>query len=310
MENIVKPSRFAALVLFLSTPFATSPGYAVGHAYGNAAVNIGGLQLLRPDGSAFSSGDFAAYTTAYRAGTLLTYPVGKVVEQSVGPSGMPVDLPHSCTGPACPAWAENQFDVQGYAPLVFAYADQQTFGEPAGNAAGGLAIRGVAAAASSTNLRASWGRWQSTSVSRYSAGLQLGNDAPLSVAFDADTLMYATNWDESEHDYIRSEISTTVSLTNLVTGEQWLLAPDELNRAIDSRLPSSNMGIPSATGPTRFVLDAGMLDAEVAYRLDIAVVTSIDALTLSPAPEPATGAMYSVGLLGLLWWRARKGGAS
>ena len=294
----------------------TAMGSAHASAFASAILDINNFQLLHSNGTAFSSSDFSVLTGTNDAhATAALNGVFANGAQSLGIlSGSNPDVAHQCVGAPCPALAENNFTPFPSPPPVpgtFGYADQNLTGSSIsiGGAPAGAHAQTRADASLATN------------------GVASGNsDVGTSTTFDftlgaADTMTISFNATPYSQAYVsagstptanaNARISWSINITDLTTGGTSVFdfTPAVLNGL---SAVSRTDGLPGTTtynaALTTFALSATtpMLSSTDTYQITIQHNTLANALQ-AEVPEPATLAVFAVGLLGMsLLSRRRK----
>lgn len=290
-------------------------GSAHASAFASAILDINNFQLLHSTGTAFSATDFSVLTgtnDAHATGSLNG--VFSNGAQSLGIlSGSAPDVAHQCVG-TCQPLPENNFTPFPSPPPVpgtFGYADQNLTGSS-------ISIGGAPAGAhAQTRADASLG----------TNGVAAGNsDVGTSTTFQftlgaADTMTISFNATPYSQAYVsagstptanaNARISWSINIIDLTTGGTSVFdfTPAVLNGL---SAVSRTDGLPGTTtynaALTTFALSATtpMLSASDTYQITIQHNTLANALQ-AEVPEPATLAVFAVGLLGMsLLSRRRK----
>jgi len=290
-------------------------GSAQASAFASAILDINNFELLHSSGTAFSTTDFSLLTgtnDAHATGSLNG--VFANGAQSLGIlSGSTPDVAHQCVG-TCPALPENTFTPFPSPPPVpgtFGYADQKLTGAaisigavPAGahaqtRADASLATNGVASGNSDVGTSTTF---QFTLAAADTMTISL-DATPFSQAYVSAGSTPTAN--------ANARISWSINISDLSSGgtSVFNFTPDVLNGL---SAVSRTDGLPGTTtynaALTTFALSATtpMLSANDTYQITIQQNTLANALQ-AEVPEPATLAVFAVGLLGMsLLSRRRK----
>lgn len=289
-------------------------GSARADAFAQSILVIDNFRLLHSSGTPYSVTDFGMLTGTNDAhATASLNGVFSNGAQSFGIlSGVNPDVAHQTVGAPNPALPENNFAPFGSAPPVpgtFGYADQNLTGSsitvgatPAGATAAtradaSLAVNGVAAGNSDVGT--------STTFS-----FTLGAADSMTIAFDATPYTQAyVSADGAPTTNANARLSWSINIVDMTTGMTvFSYAPNELNAFSNV---SRTDGFPGTTtynpGTGAFSATTGMLSIASVYQITIQHNTLANALQDTQAvPEPATLAIFGLGLLGMTAFGRRR----
>ncbi|NML60196.1 PEP-CTERM sorting domain-containing protein [Massilia sp. RP-1-19] len=282
-------------------------GSARADAFAQSILVIDNFRLLHSSGTPFSVTDFGMLTGTNDAhATASLNGVFANGAQSFGIlSGVNPDVAHQTVGTPNPARPENNFAPFSGAPPVpgtFGYADQNLSGSsitigttPAGATAStradaSLAMNGMASGNSDVGT--------STTFS-----FTLGAADSMTIAFDATPFTQAyVSADGAPTTNANARLSWSINIIDMTTGMTvFTYAPNELNAFSNV---SRTDGFPGTTtynpGEMSFSSTTGMLSTASTYQITIQHNTLANALQATQAvPEPATLAIFGIGLLGI-----------
>ncbi len=289
-------------------------GSARADAFAQSILVIDNFRLLHSSGTPYSVTDFGMLTGTNDAhATASLNGVFSNGAQSFGIlSGVNPDVAHQTVGAPNPALPENNFAPFGSAPPVpgtFGYADQNLTGSsitvgatPAGATAAtradaSLAVNGIAAGNSDVGT--------STTFS-----FTLGAADSMTIAFDATPYTQAyVSADGAPTTNANARLSWSINIVDMTTGMTvFSYAPNELNAFSNV---SRTDGFPGTTtynpGTGAFSATTGMLSIASVYQITIQHNTLANALQDTQAvPEPATLAIFGLGLLGMTAFGRRR----
>jgi hypothetical protein len=302
--NIVRKSLM--LTLAAASFSIGAMGSAHGAAFASSILDITNFRLLHSNGTAFSSTDFstltgtnAAHATASRNGIFANG------AQTFGIlSGLNPDVPHQCVGVPCPALGENNYTPFAGPPPVpgnFGYADQRLTGSSItiGATPAGAHATTRADASLTVNGDASGNSDVGTSTT-FAFALGVGdtmtvefNATPYTQAFVSAGAGATTN--------AIARLSWSINIINLITGATvFNFAPTELNALANASRTDGFPGTTTYNGAlTTFNFSSltPFLTAGTPYQISIQHNTLANVLV--DVPEPATLAIFGLGLLGM-----------
>lgn len=279
-------------------------GSAYADSFASAILDINNFRLLHSSGVPFAATDFDTLTGTNDAhATASLNGVFAADAQSFGIlSGLNPDVPQQCVGAPCPPIAENNFTPFPFPPPVpgtFGYADQALTGSsitigmaPAGahaqtRADASLAMDGVASGNSDVGT--------STTFS-----FTLAAADTMTISFDGTPFTQAfVSAGASPTTNANARLSWSINIIDTTTGTTvFTFAPNELNALSNV---SRTDGLPGTTtynpGTMAFSSTTPLLSADVVYQITIQHNTLANAL--QQVPEPASLAIFGIGLLGL-----------
>ncbi|HZX26191.1 MAG TPA: PEP-CTERM sorting domain-containing protein [Telluria sp.] len=301
---IAKKSLLAAALALGAMASAHADSFA------SALLDINHFRLLHSGGGAYSTADFTTLT-----GTNDAHATGELNgvfangAQSFGIlSGTNPDVPHQCVG-ACFPKVENDFTPFLFPPPgpgTFGYADQRLTGSS-------ISIAGSPADAHA-NTRADAALMMNGTASGNSDvgtsttfAFVLGASDTMTVAFDGTPFSQAwVSAGSGPTTNANARLSWSMQIVNLTTGGTvFAYAPIELNALSNV---SRTDGAPGTTtynpGTAFFSATTPLLAAGNTYQITIQHNTLANAL--QAVPEPASLAIFGLGLLGLSAFTRRR----
>lgn len=303
--------------LIMSAAVATlcfgAAGQARADAFAQSILTINNFRLLQADGTAFTPADFdvldgvnSAHARASLNGVSSVAPP----EDFSILSGNNPDVAHQSVGLPNPARPENNFTPFPSPPGVpgnFGYADQNltgsalsVFGQPAGATA-----QTRADASLNTDGTASGDSDVGTSTT---FSFTLGAAGTMTFAFDATPFTQAYTTAGPATNAI-ARLSWSLNIINQTTGDiVYVFQPDELNGEANASRTGAFPGLTTYNpGSLTFSAVSPLLNNTDVYQLTIQHNTLANALqTTTAVPEPATLAMFGLGLLGLTAFNRRR----
>jgi hypothetical protein len=219
-------------------------------------------------------------------------------------TGLNPDVPHQTVGTPNPARTENNFvpfPAPGAVPGTFGYADQNLTGSSItiGMAPAGALAQSRADASLATNGMASGNSDVGTSTT---FNFTLGVGDSMMVAFDGTPFTQAfVSPGSTATTNANARLSWSINIINLTTGSTvFAYQPVELNAFSNV---SRTDGMPGTTtyapGTASFSALTPMLNNVDTYQITIQHNTLANALQAQAVPEPATLAIFGLGLLGM-----------
>ncbi|RJG27621.1 PEP-CTERM sorting domain-containing protein [Massilia cavernae] len=281
-------------------------GSARADAFAQSILVINNFRLLNSSGTPFNVSDFAMLTgtnDAHATGSLNgTFANGA---QSFGIlSGINPDVAQQTVGLPNPPLAENDFSPFPAPPGVpgtFGYADQNLSGSAitVGDVPAGALAQTRADASLAMNGMASGNSDVGTSTT---FSFVMGAEDTMTIAFEANPYTQAhVSADGAPTTNANARLSWSINIVDMTTGlSVFSFAPDELNGASNV---SRTDGFPGTTtydpGTLNFSATTGMLSVDSTYQITIQHNTLANALQNQAVPEPATLAIFGLGVLGL-----------
>lgn len=275
-------------------------------AFAQSILVIDNFRLLHSSGTPFNVTDFGLLT-----GTNDAHATGQLNgvfangAQSFGIlSGINPDVPHQTVGAPNPALPENNFTPFAGPPPVpgtFGYADQNLTGSAItiGPAVAGALAQTRADASLAVNGAASGNSDVGTSTT---FNFTLGAGDTMTVAFDATALTQAyVSADATATTNANARLSWSISIMDISSGLTiFSYQPNELNSFSNV---SRTDGFPGTStynsGLMSFSASTPMLNTTSTYQITIQHNTLANALQAEAVPEPATLAIFGLGLLGI-----------
>ncbi|MES2298368.1 MAG: EDSAP-1 family PEP-CTERM protein [Pseudomonadota bacterium] len=281
-------------------------GSAHADAFASAILDINNFRLLHSGGAAFSTADFTTLTGTNdaHATASLNGVFANGAQSFPILSGSNPDVPHQCVGVPCPALPENDFTPFPGPPPVpgtFGYADQALTGSsiiigatPAGahaqtRADASLPVNGIASGNSDVGTSTTF-------------AFTLGTGDTMTVAFDAIPYTQAyVSAGAAPTTNANARLSWSMQIIDLSSGTSVFdFAPTALNSLSNV---SRTDGLPGtstyngALASLAFASTTPFLTGGTAYQITVQHNTLAN--TLVAVPEPATLAVFGIGLLGL-----------
>ena len=287
-------------------------GTARADAFAQSILTINNFRLLHADGTAYTPADFdtldgvnSAHARASLNGVTAVAPPQDVPILS----GLNPDVAHQFVGLPNPPRAENDFTPFPSPPAVpgtFGYADQNLTGSA-------LAVNGAPAGASaSTRADASLQNPGSASGdsdvgTSTTFSFTMGEDDTMTFAFDGSAFTQAYTTAGPATNAI-ARLSWSLNIVNTTTGAVvFTYQPGELNGAANASRTGSNPGLYTYnTGLLSFSATSPLLNNFDVYQLTIQHNTLANALESAAVPEPATLAIFGLGLLGMTAFKRRR----
>jgi hypothetical protein len=287
-------------------------GTAHADTFAQSILTINNFRLLHADGSAYTPADFdlldgvnSAHAAASLNGVTAVAP-----PQNVGIlSGLNPDVAHQFVGLPNPPRAENDFTPFPTPPAVpgtFGYADQFLSGSAlaVGGAAAGASAQTRADASLQTPGNASGDSDVGTSTT-FSFTMSAADS--MTFSFDATPFTQAYTTAGPGTNAI-ARLSWSLNIVNLTTGALVLgFQPGALNGDANTSRTGAFAGLSTYNpGSAFFTATTPLLNASDTYQLTIQHNTLANALQGAAVPEPATLAIFGLGLLGMSAFKRRR----
>ncbi len=287
-------------------------GNAQADAFAQSILTISNFRLLHANGTAFTPANFdvldgvnSAHARASLNGVSATAPP----EDFSILSGLNPDVAHQFVGLPNPPRPENDFSPFPSPPPVpgtFGYADQNltgsilsVFGQPAGATAQTRADASLQAAGTAS------GDSDVGTSTTFSFSLAAGET--MTFAFDATPFTQAYTTAGPATNAI-ARLSWSLNIVNQNTGEiVFVYQPGELNGAANASRTGTFAGLTTYNpGQLSFNAISPLLNSSDTYQLTIQHNTLANALQQNAVPEPATLAIFGLGLLGMTAFKRRR----
>ena len=308
--------KFAKKTLVMSAAIAAMSFGAVGNAsadaFAQSILTINNFRLLHSNGSAFTTADFDRLdgTNSAHARASLNGVSATAVPQDVPIlSGMNPDVAHQFVGLPNPPRPENNFTpfpTPLPVPGTFGYADQNLSGSAiaiGANPAGATA-QTRADASLQSNGSASGDSDVGTSTS---FDFSLAGSDTMTFAFDATPFTQAFTTAGTSTNAI-ARLSWSLNIINQTTGALvFVFQPGQLNGSANASRTGSFAGLTTYNpGQLSFSAVSPLLNSTDNYQLTIQHNTLANALQQNAVPEPATLAIFGLGLLGMTAFKRRR----
>lgn len=299
----------SAAVAALSVGFM---GNAQADAFAQSILTINNFRLLHADGTAYTPADFdlldgvnSAHARASLNGVTAVAPP----QDFSILSGLNPDVTHQFVGLPIPPRPENNFTPFPTPPAVpgtFGYADQfltgsaiSLFGAPAGATAQTRADASLQAPGSASG--------DSDVGTSTTFSFTMGDADTMTFAFDATPFTQAYTTVGPATNAI-ARLSWSLNIVNLTTGALVLsYQPGELNGDANVSRTGAFAGLTTYNpGTASFLATTPLLNGTDTYQLTVQHNTLANALQEAAVPEPATLAIFGLGLLGMTAFKRRR----
>lgn len=287
-------------------------GNAQADAFAQSILTISNFRLLHSNGSAFTPTDFGlldGVNSAHASASLNGATASAAPQDFSILSGMNPDVAHQFLGLPTPPRAENDFSPFPAPPAVpgtFGYADQNLRGSAisVGGAPAGATAQTRADASLQSNGSASGNSDVGTSTT---FSFTLGTGDSMTFAFDATPFTQAYTTSGPATNAI-ARLSWSLNIINQSTGQiVYVFQPSELNGAANASRTGAFAGLTTYDpGLLMFSATSPLLNNSDVYQLTIQHNTLANALQESAVPEPATLAIFGLGLLGMTAFKRRR----
>ena len=308
--------KLAKKALVMSAAVAAMSFGAIGNAsadaFAQSILSINNFRLLHSNGTAFSLADFDALdgVNSAHARASLNGVTATAVPQDVNIlSGMNPDVAHQFVGLPNPPRPENNFTpfpTPLPVPGTFGYADQNLSGSAIaiGSAPAGANAQTRADASLQSNGSASGDSDVGTSTS---FNFSLAGGDSMTFAFDATPFTQAFTTAGTSTNAI-ARLSWSLNIVNLTTGAiVFVFQPGQLNGSANASRTGTFAGLTTYNpGLLSFSAVSPLLNSADNYQLTIQHNTLANALQQNAVPEPATLAIFGLGLLGMTAFKRRR----
>jgi hypothetical protein len=310
MKLVKKTMLMSAAVASLCIGVA---GNARADAFAQSILTINNFRLLHSNGSAFTPADFdvldGVNSAHARASLNSTSSVAPPQDIPIL-SGSNPDVAHQFVGLPNPPRAENDFTPFPSPPPLpgtFGYADQFLTGSALqiGNTPAGATAQTRADASLQVAGSASGDSDVGTSTT---FSFTLGLTDSMTFAFNATPFTQAYTTAGPATNAI-ARLSWSLNIVDTTTGAVvFVFQPGDLNGAANASRTGSNPGLYTYNpGTLAFTATSPLLNNTDVYQLTIQHNTLANALQSAAVPEPATLAIFGLGLLGMSAFKRRRG---
>jgi hypothetical protein len=309
--------KLSRKTLIMSAALATLSvglmGNARADAFAQSILTINNFRLLHADGSAYTPADFDVLdgvNSAHARASLNGVTAVAAPQDFSILSGLNPDVAHQFVGLPNPPRAENDYTPFPSPPPVpgtFGYADQFLTGSAI--SVGGAPAGATAQTRADASLQAPGSASGDSDVGTSTTfSFTMGEADTMTFAFDATPFTQAYTTTGPATNAI-ARLSWSLNIVNLTTGALVLsFQPGALNGDANVSRTGTFAGLSTYNpGSGFFTTTTPLLNASDVYQLTVQHNTLANALQEAAAvPEPATLAIFGLGLLGMTAFKRRK----
>lgn len=288
-------------------------GEARADAFAQSILTINNFRLLHADGTPFTPADFDlldGVNSAHARASLNGVSAVAPPQDFSILSGNNPDVAHQFVGLPNPPRPENDFTPFPSPPGLpgtFGYADQNLTGSAL--AVGGAPAGATAQTRADASLQSDGSASGDSDVGTSTTfSFTLGAAGSMTFAFDATPFTQAYTTSGAETNAI-ARLSWSLNIVNQSTGDiVYVFQPDELNGEANASRTGTFPGLTTYNpGLLTFSATSPLLNNTDVYQLTIQHNTLANALqTTAAIPEPATLALFGLGLLGMTALQRRR----
>lgn len=288
-------------------------GTAQADAFAQSILTINNFRLLHSNGTAFTPADFAlldGVNSAHASASLNGVTATAAPQDFSILSGMNPDVAHQFVGLPNPPRAENDFSPFPNPPVVpgtFGYADQNLSGSAI--SVGGAPAGARAQTRADASLQAAGSASGNSDVGTSTTfSFTMDSADTMTFAFDATPFTQAFTTAGSATNAI-ARLSWSLNIVNQSSGATvFVFQPGALNGEANTSRTGTFAGLTTYNpGNLLFTATSPLLNNMDVYQLTIQHNTLANALQSDGAvPEPATLAIFGLGLLGMTAFKRRR----